>query len=242
MPFSQFVKKLLGFLFFGDQTKVKRTINKFYRVCEVEILFSLFRDQNYSARQTWASTASFPVTTLLPYTNPNCKSTIWALKYNNDPRAKANLVQLLLDELIALLTDRLIYSMNPTDIHIICIPSSSYHTGTRDYDQMHEIVLTLGLHKEAQQFFTYIPHAFVSANQTSAPTAKAQHVLTRKERIASVSKRFVLSAAIEEHQLLELAHILILDDVCTTGATFSHAYRLCMNAGAQSVHCIALSH
>ena len=61
--------------------------------------------------------------------------------------------------------------------------------------------------------------------------------LRRRERIQNERNAFAVS---EKHRFAN-ATVLLVDDVCTTGATIRACSRVLMNAGAKSVHAITLT-
>jgi len=62
-----------------------------------------------------------------------------------------------------------------------------------------------------------------------------QTTFDRESRFKNVENAFKVNKKVEG------VNILLVDDICTTGATFLEASKLLMNAGAISVECFALS-
>lgn len=60
----------------------------------------------------------------------------------------------------------------------------------------------------------------------------SQTMLNRKQRVANVAKAFEV---VDNNEIVN-RRILLIDDVFTTGATANECARVCMQAGAKSVH------
>ncbi len=60
----------------------------------------------------------------------------------------------------------------------------------------------------------------------------SQTMLSRKERAVNMAKAF----EVVDVETISNRRILLIDDVFTTGATVNECARVCMCAGAQSVH------
>lgn len=63
----------------------------------------------------------------------------------------------------------------------------------------------------------------------------AQHDLSRQERFENIKNSFVVARRIDGKK------IVLVDDICTTGATFLEASKVLFNAGALDVKCFSLS-
>lgn len=69
------------------------------------------------------------------------------------------------------------------------------------------------------------------------PGASAKKKLGREERFATVRDHLYVSSP----ALVQDAMVLVIDDVCTSGATFFYASRYLQQAGAHHVRCLALT-
>ena len=65
---------------------------------------------------------------------------------------------------------------------------------------------------------------------------KPQYTLTRKERLINLSQAFEVDISKDLSK-----PVLILDDICTTGATFEEMIKTLQNAGIKEIVCLASS-
>ncbi len=65
---------------------------------------------------------------------------------------------------------------------------------------------------------------------------KPQYKLSRKERLTNLSNAFEVDTASDLHK-----PVLILDDICTTGATFEEMIKTLNNCGIKEIMCMASS-
>ncbi len=70
---------------------------------------------------------------------------------------------------------------------------------------------------------------------TRKKNTKAQHKKTREERFENLKNAFACTGD------LEGSTVLVVDDICTTGATFLESARALYEAGAQEVRCFSLA-
>jgi len=66
---------------------------------------------------------------------------------------------------------------------------------------------------------------------------KAQHKIGRKERFENIRGSF----AVKNSEKIKGKKILLVDDICTTGATFLESSKVLYESGAFEVRCFALS-
>jgi predicted amidophosphoribosyltransferase len=168
------------------------------------------------------------------------KQTLWAFKYTNDITATLYLAEMMCDELIDYFSSRILHSFNFPIAYIFTIPSSSFHNGERNWDQMCKLMQMMKRFPECKNFFAQYEKAFAPLPISHSSVA-AQHTLNRSLRIASASQRFSLS---DISTLGQHAHIIILDDVTTTGSTLAYAKHLCteVSRDVSHIHCFAIAH
>lgn len=112
---------------------------------------------------------------------------------------------------------------------LLPIPLSSERLRTRGYNPAAQLVQHLGAARHKQ-----LLTALVRTRDT--PT---QRGLTRAQRLRNLRQAF----AVPQAQLAAIAgrHILLVDDVMTTGATFASASQCLLQAGAGSVSVLCLA-
>ncbi len=204
----------------------------------------------------------------LPYQNPVVKKTIWNMKYKRDIRAISIYADIFYDEIVSSLSDRV--CALPFCAHKVCMcnvpyiiysPSSSFALVQKDYDQMQVVVQNM------EKYFNNLPHSFghtlghtfahichgAILYNKSGNANEAQHTKNKVERKRLAKNRFRVSKEfiqyINETSALDGSrsgvNIICLDDVTTTGATFTAIQNLLkkeLGQNIKSVKCFALCH
>lgn len=167
------------------------------------------------------------VHTLTNYKNPAVRDAIHALKFDNHARARACFVHVAQDAFLEHASDTHAFGKK---VLLVSIPPSSTRIHERGHDHLHLLVQALApmLQNENAQ-----PMGILSRTRETTP----QRSLKKKERLRNMrgAFRFVCTDMPEE------THVMILDDVVTTGGTFAEAVRACAEAGFFDVSCWALA-
>lgn len=159
---------------------------------------------------------------LFRYEDEIIRAIVWELKYKKNPHA----IKLIAASLREYINER--YVEPPL---LIPIPLSKKRLGERGYNQVEEIL------KEICQdpLFSYEANALIRIRETTPQTQ-----LSRKERLTNLSGAFDVRR--EKKELLTGKHIILVDDVATTGATLTEARLSVMRAGAARVDTLAFAH
>lgn len=184
---------------------------------------------------------------LLKYKNPSVRSLIWDFKYYLKPYALNLCTDIMYDELVADMSDRvaMIPFHGSTTCLVIHCPSSTFFKGEKAFDHMKELLTKAEryLNPDAP-FFTACIHAILPNRGE-----KAQHLGTRDERLKWARERFSLSEEfIKFVRTRHLgartppSHIYCIDDVTTTGASLRAIEELVRTQTGLTVRSIALSH
>lgn len=167
------------------------------------------------------------VHTLTNYKNPAVRDAIHALKFDNNAHARACFVHLAQDAFFEHVSDMHAFGKR---VLLVSIPPSPTRIQERGHDHLSLLVeaLTPILQSEREQSMGILVRARETAPQRS---------LKKKERLRNMrgAFRFVYTGIPEE------THVMILDDVVTTGGTFAEAVRACHAAGFSDVSCWALA-
>ena len=115
------------------------------------------------------------------------------------------------------------YSFN--DFCVLSIPISKQREQTRGFNQVDVISKVF-----AKRFGLEIK-SFLKRTRDK----KAQHGLTRFERFKNVEGAFYVDGDVLGK------NIILIDDICTTGATFLEASKVLFEKGAKDIKCFALS-
>ena len=162
---------------------------------------------------------------LAPYRAPLVRACIHEAKFARNERAIALLGQLLGEYLNATFPHE-----TKSDIHLVPIPLSEQRLRERGYNQVLEITYSarprarhIHIHETLLQKIRHTP------SQTS---------LTRSERLQNLNGVF----AVGEHAVPLTAHLILFDDVVTTGTTLAEAARALTRAGFTHIDQLALAH
>lgn len=114
----------------------------------------------------------------------------------------------------------------PTD-QVIPVPLGPGRLNQRGYNQ----AALLALFVAAENDWRYLPQALIRQRDT-----KSQVGLSVEERFANVEGAFLA-----DPRQVEGRHILLVDDVATTGATLAACSQALKEAGAQTVYAVTLA-
>jgi ComF family protein len=162
------------------------------------------------------------ITTLASYTHPAMQLLITELKFHKDMHA-AMLISQKLEEIL----ERKIAANE----NLICIPLPLHvsRERTRGYNQ---VSLVLGcITKRKPHYATTISTQLL----TRTKNTNVQSSLSKKDRIINVADAFHAHASVAGKSFI------LIDDVCTTGATLSAAADALYAGGAQHVEAIAFT-
>lgn len=159
---------------------------------------------------------------LLPYNEPPVKAAIHLNKYHYHTAAQQLLAAVLAKHLNTI----------PTPTYLVPIPLSGKRLRQRGYNQVHEVLKWVSLNNTEH---TLSANLLYRTRNTTPQTT-----LLRTERLKNMRGAF----AVPKRQQTRVAgaHIILLDDVYTTGATFTAARLALLSHKPASVHCIALAH
>ncbi len=171
-----------------------------------------------------AATPSFHPFALFDYKDFLVKSLIWNIKYRNHT--------LSIDLAAHILYEEIVEMSQGMALVILPVPSSSIRRRERGYSQTEKIVKGVEA-IDSGMFCTICTDALVKTVHTERQTK-----LKRAERLENAHNSFSVTNA----AYIEGKHILIIDDVITTGTTLEECSRVVREAGARSVRVLALAH
>lgn len=150
------------------------------------------------------------------YGDETIKKAIWMLKY----RGAKNLAEPL-SELLNIRCST--YLVSKLDWFIVPIPLSKERLRERKYNQAELIAKNFSL----LQRFNLCTDALVKIKDTPAQVS----VKNRKERLNNLKGAF----AVKNAEKISGKNIILIDDVCTTGATINEARRVLKSSSAKKV-------
>ncbi len=170
---------------------------------------------------------SITVTALSDYANYKVSALIHSLKYTQSTQAIVLLAGVLADYLLEEVANHAMMHSGKA-LMIMPMPLSKRRKQERGFNQM-EVLLqeVIRVHSDLA------PHMVLGLLLKHKDTKPQTH-LSREERLINV--RGVFSC-----KNLSGAHVIIVDDVLTTGATALEASKAVVNSGAGSVSIVAMS-
>lgn len=172
---------------------------------------------------------SVHITTLMAYREKTVEDMIRALKYDRAPKA----VSLLSDALADYLREEIerTASLSTLPILLVPVPLHTNRERNRGFNQIAEVLRALPAEFHDGTLSRVAP-ALIRTRHTSPQTH-----LSRKKRLTNVKDAFALT----HPDLARNAHVILIDDVTTTGSTLNEAARP-LRGHAASVTLLALAH
>lgn len=184
--------------------------------------------------RTPSSTHPF-ITAVFDYRNPIIRRAIWRFKYKNVRGFAEIFGEKLYEEIVGDLGDSLHFSTSiPTSetFLLVPVPLHKKRLRRRGYNQS-ELIARVILKNDAGNTFELAPKALVRVRETK-PQAKSEKRTARFENLRGAFRADPARARGK--------HILLIDDVATTGATLSEARKALLSVGARSVRAYAVAH
>lgn len=165
------------------------------------------------------------VYSLLPYSDTRVRSAIHLLKFHNHARAKT-----LLSEALTTYLSKSILG----EYIIIPIPLSKKRRRQRGYNQVTEII---------KSALPALPTATLEENILIRKyDTTPQATLSRAERLHNLRGAFSIRSQHSALEKLTGKHLVLVDDVMTTGATLREAKSALKQICPKQITCIALAH
>ncbi len=164
------------------------------------------------------------VVTLLSFDDQAVRAAVHLAKFHNHRRATM-LLGKVLAVYLALRQDSLI---------ILPVPLSKSRYRERGYNQVEQIVDAALTSTSGHRILT---HVLVKRLHTAPQTS-----LSRNDRLTNVADAFGVRDVAAARALIDGQHVLLVDDVTTTGATLKAAKAALLPLQPASVTCIALAH
>lgn len=166
-------------------------------------------------------------TTLLPFRDARVRACIHEVKYHKNLQAAALLADILST-----------YIGKNGDVHNICIipvPLSPERLRERGYNQVALVAKLAAKNPD----IVCRENILIRVRNTQPQTS-----LSRTERLQNVRDAFALANEAEAKKTLSGVHVIVLDDVTTTGATLTAARAplVPLHSHIASLTCLALAH
>jgi competence protein ComFC len=171
------------------------------------------------------------VSALFPYKDKNIRKLIWFLKYKNIREIATIFSPFFLDLLIEISEENYL-KYGTRDITLISIPTHKSKKNKKGYNQTE--ILIEEIVKQAPLYFKADFEILIKVKNTISQTKTKN----KKERELNPKDSFLVSKKAD----LKNKNIILIDDVCTTGATLKEAKLVLEKAGARSVKSITIAH
>ncbi|MFZ2303784.1 MAG: ComF family protein [Minisyncoccia bacterium] len=175
------------------------------------------------------------ITAIFDYQNPSIRKVIWQLKYKNARVVARYFGKALYEEILGELKSNTHISKDEIFL-LVPVPLHKKRLRERGYNQSELLAREIIKYSEDQtskKIFMLSPYALVRTRATK-PQAKKENRATRFENLQGA---FVASTKVTSGK-----HVILIDDVTTTGATLSEARKALLKAGAKTVRGCAVAH
>lgn len=171
------------------------------------------------------------ITAIFDYQNPIVRKVIWKFKYKNVRRVAKYFGEKLYEEILAELGDDLHISKNETFL-LVPIPLHKKRLRERGYNQS-ELLAREIIKYDTGEILRLAPEALIRTEKT-LPQAKKEKRAARFENLRGAF--FALQERVSGK------HIILIDDVTTTGATLTEARKALLKSGAKTVRAYTVAH
>ena len=166
---------------------------------------------------------------LFKYKDPVIRQMIWLLKYKKNTHVAKLFASVLYDYLIEELSDEIIFSSGEKCI-IVPLPLSKKRERERGFNQMKLVSDELQRLGE----FAVDSHILIKKKHTAPQTSLSN----KEDRAKNIKGAFKVNATDD----LERLHVILVDDVLTTGSTLHEARKTLKEAGVHKISCLTLAH
>ncbi len=177
----------------------------------------------------------FPKEWILPlyyYKDPKVRKALWALKYGNRKLLGNIFGKLLYEHFLEEAAEEKLFADNKRWL-VIPIPASLSRKKKRGYNQA--LLLAKGIcEADTEKILMFTPLVLRKSIHTKSQT----ETKSRTERLGNVYGSFTVINPVTVYG----AHILLIDDIVTTGATLIEAKRVLKEAGAKTVTALTVAH
>lgn len=166
------------------------------------------------------------ITYFLNYRDVLVRKMIWMLKYGGDSHVSKLFAEILNDYLPEELSDIEIF--DKSEIVLMPIPIHQARLRSRGFNQI-ELIL-----KNLKNDYKIDTKSLIKSKNTKPQT----EIKKKNDRMQNV----VGAYSITEPEKVKNKHIILIDDVTTTGSTLKEASKTLRKSGAKRVMCLALAH
>ena len=173
---------------------------------------------------------------LFAYTHPTMRALIWLLKYRGNRHAVMLAADALFELIAGDVAEHIRFRGDKPPV-VIPIPLGEKRLRERGFNQMSLVLREMSLKNTQNKnnaFFEPREDVLEKIKDTKPQTL----IKDKKTRRHNLTGCF----AVTDTGAISQRHIILIDDVTTTGATFDEARSVLLAAGAASVVCYAVAH
>lgn len=173
------------------------------------------------------------ISPILLYKDPKVKSLIWEIKYHRNPKAIKIGALLLFEAIKEDILEKELFEKNKYTI--VNIPTSKNKFINKGF--CHTNLLCLEIEKliKNDEFLSTIISYDQNILEKIKDTKPQSHTESRDQRLKNLSRCFKIKNFTENH-------IILIDDVVTTGTTIEEAVKTLNKSGINKISCYTLSH
>lgn len=171
------------------------------------------------------------ISSLFDYKDRLVKAAIWEIKFRGNHTVTKLAAQLLYEHLLEDLGEKALFAGGSQTV-IVPVPLAPKRFRERGFNQTERLARIME-ELDGKKNFT-VSSALVRTRETPSQTKSA----TRAKRLENLRGAFAISDANE----IGGKHIIVLDDVATTGATIGEIRSVLLSAGAASVTGLTFAH
>jgi competence protein ComFC len=172
------------------------------------------------------------VIALFDYKNTLTRELVWQLKYEGNRNVAEKFGEILYDIMVSELEERNWFEKFPKPL-LMPMPISDKRRFERGWNQA-EILCEEVMRRDSSKMFRYKPRQLVKHFHTERQTTTTSKV----ERLSNIKNTMKLLAP----KVVEGEYVILVDDVFTTGATYTEARRALRDAGAKKILFFSVAH
>jgi len=173
------------------------------------------------------------IESLFQYRHPLMRRAVWEIKYRNN----RVILELVTEAATQILLERLSLKSLYQEVVFVPVPLSAKRLKERGYNQAEEIAKALVRKLSLQNISAEVDISIVKKVRHTAPQAETH---SRKDRLNNLKKAFQLTSSVREK--ISGKHIILLDDVSTTGSTLLEVAKEISAHDPQNLYLCALAH
>lgn len=172
------------------------------------------------------------VRAIFDYKNRNIRDLIWKLKYRGVKQIAEIFGVLLYERILAEIAEEGLFK-NVARTILAPIPVSAKKLKSRGFNQC-ELIAKAIVNLDRENLFIYLPNLLTKTKETKSQMS----IRNRSERLENIKNSFAVKNAEE----VRGKHIILIDDITTTGATLAEGRQVLLNAGARDVKAFVIAH